>query len=220
MTRPLLPKLRRVVMRHRRALAATLAAAAVACALTALRPPEPHRVTVLVAASDLAGGTKVSRSDLETVALRDAALPSRAVRSPADVTGRTLAGPMRAGEPFTDAAFAGTALFPDGDLVATPIRIADGGIAGLLHAGDRIDVLAASTRGDSVEQPAATVADDVRVITVPRPGEGQGRALGPGASGEGVLVVVATTPKEAAKLGSAAVTSRLTIAMRSARRAG
>lgn len=204
-------RLRRFVSRHRRLIAALLAAAAVACGLSALRPPEPTRVPVVAAATDLAGGTELSESDLTTVALRPAVVPAGAIRPPADIAGRTVAGSVRSGEPLTDARLVGASLLTADDLVATPVRIADRGITGLLQNGDRVDVLAAQTRGDAAGETARVVAPDVRVVTVPDRAESD---RGP-AVGEGALVVLATTSDEAAELASAAVTSRLSVTLRS-----
>lgn len=199
----------RFLVRHRRAVAAVFAAAAVACALTAVRPPGPQRVTVLAAASDLTAGATLSGSEVAHVALRPRAVPDGALRPGTDITGRVLAGPMRAGEPLTDAAFAQPALLADSDAVAAPVRIADGGVARLLQAGDRVDVLAASTRGETLGRPARVVAAGVRVVAIPRRGGGTARV-----AGQGTLIVVAATPEDAAQLAGAAVTSRLTVTLR------
>lgn len=198
------------ISRRRRLVAAVLAGAAMACALTVLRPPAPDRIEVLVAAGDLAGGTQLSESDLATVRLRPAVVPEGALHPRTDVTGRMLAGPMRSGEPLTDAAIAGEALLAESGLVATPVRIADDGVTRLLQAGARVDILAASMRGESLGEPARVVAPGVRVIAVPQAEEGVG-----GVPGEGALIMVAATSEEAAMLASAAVTSRLTVTLRS-----
>lgn len=204
---------RQLLSRHRRWVAALLTAAAVACTLGVLRPPEPHRVPVLVAAADLTGGTPLARGDLTTLELRPAAVPRGAFQPGATVTGRLLAGPMRQGEPLTDAGLVGAPLRAGTGLVAAPVRIADTGVARLLQAGDRIDVLAAVTRGAALGEPARVVAPGVRVLAVPRPRDGAGaRFAGPGS---GSLVLLATTPQQAARLASAGVASRLTVTLRS-----
>lgn len=191
---------------HRRLVAAALAAGSVACALMALQPPAPDRIDVLAAATDLPGGTNLSPTDLTTVALRPEAVPQGALRPGADVNGRVLAGPMREGEPLTDARLTGAAQLVGDESVATPVRIADDGVARFLHAGDRIDILAAATRGDALGDPAEVVASGVRVVAVPR---SEKRSGGVGI-GQGALIIVATSSEDAAELASAAVTSRLT----------
>lgn len=205
--------IRMFVSRHRRAIAAALTGAAVVCALSVLRPPPPERIAVLAAAEDLAGGTRLSKTDLTTVALRPAVVPAGALRAGTDVTGRILASPARKGEPLTDVRLAGPPLLSEDELVATPVRIADAGVTRLLHAGDQIDVLAAATRGEQLGEPARVVAPDVRVLTVPNRNGRASRSVSPG-PGRGSLIVLATTPDQAAALASAAVTSRLTITLR------
>ena len=74
--------------------------------------------------------------------------PSGALASVADLPGRPLAGPVRAGEPLTDVRLLGPALLDalPGDAeerVAVPVRLADAGVTQLLAVGDRVDVLAA-----------------------------------------------------------------------------
>jgi Flp pilus assembly protein CpaB len=85
-------------------------------------------------------------------------------------------------------------------LVAAPVRLADPATAGLLHAGDRVDVLAVRT--NEPQAVAATVASGLSVLAVPAPGE---------SDPDGALVVLAATPETAARLAAAAVGSRLSI---------
>ncbi|MFB9836617.1 RcpC/CpaB family pilus assembly protein, partial [Actinoallomurus acaciae] len=115
--------------------------------------------------------------------------------------GRTLSGPVRRGEPLTDARLRSGGLLGDGDpaAVATPIRLADAAVARLLHPGDRVDVLAA--RSDTTV-PARTVVSSVPILAVPKPG------LDPD---EGALIVVRTDRSQAAALARASTDSRLSI---------
>lgn len=183
--------------RHRRVLAALFAAAAAAFALAAARP-HTGGVRVPVAARDLAGGAVLGSRDV-TVRL----LPVRAV--PAGVvgraTGRTLSGPVRRGEPLTDARLRSGGLLDSRDpsAVAAPVRLADAAVIRLLHVGDRVDVLAARGEGPL---PARTVASAVPVIAVPRPGPD---------TDEGALIVVRTNREQAAALARASVDSRLSV---------
>jgi hypothetical protein len=64
-TRRLLRGVRRTFLWHRRLVAAVLAAAAVAAGLTVVRPPPVETVTVVAAARDLPGGTRVTYSFLQ-----------------------------------------------------------------------------------------------------------------------------------------------------------
>ena len=78
--------------------------------------------------------------------------------------GRTLAAPVREGEPVTDVRLVSPSLlagYPG--RVAVPVRIADADAVGLLQTGDRVDLLAADPRGGR----ASYVAVDVPVVAVP-----------------------------------------------------
>lgn len=207
-------RLRRFVGSRRRLIAAVLAAAAVASGVGALRPAPQPRVSVLAAASDLPGGTRLVSKTLATVALPPQAVPSGALRSRSNAVGRVLAGPVRAGEPLTDARLVGEPMVAQEGMVATPVRIADTGVARLLRPGDRVDVLAATARGDSLGEAAQVVAPGVRVVTVPGRGGGDDPARAEPGIAQGALVVLATTAEEAAQLAAAAVTSRLSVVLR------
>ncbi|MCW2726029.1 MAG: hypothetical protein JWN35_2950, partial [Frankiales bacterium] len=74
----------------------------------------------------------------------------------------------------------------------------------LLRAGDRVDVLAASGE-PGAPADARVVAADAGVLAVPS-------AVHDGA--EGALIVLSATPSVAARLAAAAVSSRLSIALR------
>ena len=212
---PSLRSLRRAVAARRRLLAAGLAAAAVACTITALEPARPETTAVLVAARDLPAGATVHSRDVRVAAFAAGTAPTGALADGAQATGRVLAGGVRAGEPITDIRFVGrslvTALAATG-AVATPVRIADTGAARLLQPGDVVDVLAAVPpgAGQPVASPsteAAVVADGVRVLTVLPPDDAVG-------TGDGALVLLATTRSVAAKLALAAVSARLSITLR------
>ncbi|MFF0870123.1 Flp pilus assembly protein CpaB [Nonomuraea sp. NPDC003560] len=181
--------------RRRRLIAAVLAAVGVLSAYVALRPAAGPEV--LVAARDLTPGP-LRPGDLRPAPL--AHPPDGAVRSYA--AGRYLAGPMRRGEPLTDARLLHPVPLPPGT-VATPVRIADPDAVALISPGSTIGVLAAGEGG----QPAQLIADDVRVITIPRPADDSRTG--------GALVVLAATPYQAAQLAGAQTSGRLSITFKS-----
>ena len=193
--------LSRAVARRRGLLAAGLTAGAVATALPQLVPPTEPGVVVLAAARDLAAGQALSAADVVQVSLPPAARPDGALPL-APVEGLRLAGPVRRGEPLTDARVLGAGLLGEDDgLVAVPVRLADPASTTLLQPGDRIDVLAAAADGRTDTAPL--VAASARVLAVP-PGDEQL---------EGGLVVLATTPATAARLAAAAVSARLSVVL-------
>lgn len=129
--------------------------------------------------------------------------PAGAFATTSAVIGSTVAGPLRAGEMLTDRRVLGTALLAGyaPGLVAAPVRIQDAEVVTLLHAGDTIDVYAAS----AAQGPATQIASAVPVLMLPR-------AVDNGASG--ALIVLAVTPTDAAELAAASATAPLSVTLR------
>lgn len=194
--------LRRALDRHRALVAGGLVAGAVALGLGIVAPQDAPVARVVAAARDLPAGAEVGPGDLTTVALPRAVVPAGALRSAAEVTGRVLAGPVRAGEALTDVRLLGAGLVPGADRVAVPVRVAEPALPLLVAAGDRVDVLA--TPVDAPAAAARAVLTDVTVLAVPGVTE----------SADGALIVVAAAPGAAAELAAAAVSSRLSVVVR------
>lgn len=133
-------------------------ALAVACLLAAvvagLHRPSPARdlgggeragVAVYVAAEDLAAGVTLTAGNVRAVTIPPDLVPTGAMRPTMGVVGRIVAGPMRRGEPLTDARLLGrglTAGLSPPETVAVPVRLADAQTAALVRPGDRVDLLA------------------------------------------------------------------------------
>lgn len=196
------PSWRRVAL-LRRSAAAVLVTLALVLALV---PSDGSRgFPVVVAATDLTAGATLRVTDL-TVALWPGDLaPSGAVRNVAAAEGRVLVGAARAGEALTDVRLAGAAgvLGDRPDAAAVPVRLADGGVAGLLSPGSRVDVV---TTGDTAAEPTVLAADAV-VLTV-LPAEG-----GPG-SPRGRLVLVAMPRALATRVAAASIADQVAITLR------
>jgi Flp pilus assembly protein CpaB len=207
--------LRRAATWHRRLLVAGLLAASVAFAIEAVSPPPPRTESVLVAAKDLAGGTRLRPDDVRLKDVAPASLPDGAVRTRTFAAGRTLDAPVRKGEVLTDVRLVGQSFldsYGDG-LVAAPVRIADAASVQLVRAGDIVDVLAAGLNANGSANGSATgaarlVAAATPVLTIPPVSEGP---LGSTDIGSGALVVVVTSSETAARLAAAAVTDRLSL---------
>jgi len=195
---------RRTVLARRRLLAGLLTAVAVAAGLHTARATPPPQVRVLVAAHDLPAGAVIAADDVRGVGFAPGSVPEGVARDPA---GRTLAAPMRAGEPLTDVRLVGPAL-ADGypGLTAVPVRLPDPGMAGLLRVGDRVDLISADPQGRSAE----TVAADVPVLALPDTPTEVGAA---GLTGR--LVVVGAQPGEVTRIADASVRTFVTIAFSS-----
>lgn len=218
------PSLRRAVARHRRLLAAGLAAGSVAFGLGALAPDPPPTVPVVVTSRDLPAGTALGAGDLEVARVPDDLVPGGSAPDPTELVGRVLAGGARRGEAITDVRLVGPALASaDQGLVAAPVRLADAQVAGLVRVGDLVDVLAAGTdsglgggwgRADDSASasptPARVVASGARVLAVPAPDPDALAAT----SLDGSLLLLAVTPAVAADLAAAATTGALSIIVR------
>ncbi len=192
---------RRTILRRRRLLAALCALVAVWAGLRAAAEPAPERVPVTVAAHDLGAGAVLRPGDLTTVGFAPGTVPAGHIRDP---VGRQLAGPMRRGQPITDAALLGASLVRDRpDLVALPVRLPDTAMADLLRVGDEVDVISSDPQGG----PAATVARGALVLALPPP---PADAAADGLPGR--LVVLGVREADVAAVSSATVTHFLTVA--------
>jgi Flp pilus assembly protein CpaB len=196
---------------HRRLLASGLAAAAVAAALAATSPPSAPTVPVVVTAHDLAGGEVLDAHDVEVVRVPVGSVPAHAFASVVDVPHRPLVGPKRAGIVLTDLDVIDPGLLTryGAGVVAVPVRIADAGSLAYVRVGDRIDLIAAGTVPTPGGTAGATsvVASGVPVLAVAPADSTE--------TGEGGLLVVATTSATARAIAGAAITSRVSVALRS-----
>lgn len=212
MTRPVAPvallrplrRLRRAVLARRRPLAALLLALSVATALQAQNAPPPPVTRVLVAARDLQPGATLTAADVRHSGFAPDSVPSGTLRA-ADALGRATVGPVRAGEPLTDARLLDAGLlarYPGA--VAAPVRIGDAAAVDLLRVGDRVTLLAADPQGAG---PAEPVAVDVPVLALPR-----ARRADP-ALGSGALVVLALDDLTAREVAGAATRAFLSVVL-------
>jgi Flp pilus assembly protein CpaB len=192
---------RRVVLARRRPLAALCAAGAVLAGVHAVRPPAGPTVTVEVAAHDLTAGRVLTEGDLERRSYPADVAPVGSVDRGA---GRTLAAPVRAGEPVTDVRLVAPSIL-DGyaGRVALPVRIADAAAVGLLRSGDRVDLVAADPRRGT----ASYVAVDVSVLAIPSVDETAAAT----SQLTGRLVVVAAAPSDVDRIAGAAATDLLSV---------
>ena len=209
---PRLPRPRSPVHAARQAAAALLAGTALVLALRPVPAPaamhRPALVPVAVAATDLAAGTALGFDRLATARLPPDAVPRGSSRNPAALVGRVLAGSVRAGEPLTDVRLVGPRLTDllAADQVAAPVRLADLAVAALVHAGDRVDVLAtAPDAGHATVEAAGAL-----VLAVGKAADGAAAA---GEAAGGGLLVIAVDRATAARLAAATTTATLTVTL-------
>jgi Flp pilus assembly protein CpaB len=193
-------RVRRAVLRRRRLLAAVCALVAVWAGLRATAAPAAPLVPVTVAAHDLGAGTVLRSGDVTTLGFAPGTVPAGHIRDP---VGRQLAGPVRRGEPITDAALLGASLVRDRpDLAALPVRLPDTATADLLRVGDEIDLVSADPQGGA----AVTVARGALVLALPPP---PSDAAADGLPGR--IVVLGIRDADVTAVSSATVTHFLTV---------
>ncbi len=200
--RPRRRRVRRALLARRRPLAALAAALAVLAGLQAAADPPPELTPVVTAARDLPAGSVLAEHDLTLTAYAPDSVPDGTVTAAA-ATGRTTTGPVRRGEPLTDARLLdGSLLEGYPGAVAAPVRIADPGSVSLLRIGDRVDVVAADPQG---RREAELVAAGAPVVALPRAEES--------VLASGGLVVLAVSDTTALRLAGASVSSQLSVVL-------
>lgn len=179
---------------RRRLAAAALVALAAASAAADLRHPGRGRETVAVAARGLAAGHRVTADDVAARGIPPEEVPEAALAGPAAAVGRTLAGPVTAGEVLTEARFTGTRLAElltgRGDAAIVAVTPGDPGLLPALAVGDAVDVLAAGAGA-----AATPVARGARVVRVDPEG----------------AVLLAAEPAAAAAVAAAGLAAPLTL---------
>ncbi|MEP6814647.1 MAG: SAF domain-containing protein [Marmoricola sp.] len=199
-------EVRRRILVHRRSLAALFTGLTVLVALRGAQAPPPSTVEVWTASHDLSSGTVLSRADLTRVPFAPGSIPDRVVTDPGLVLGRTVAAPVRRGEPLTDLRLVAASLlaaYPG--RVATPVRLADSAVVDLLRVGDVVDLVAADTQGAA---PARVVSSGVTVIAIPAIRKTQQDLGLPGR-----LVLLAVPSADAADVSAAGVSGFLTVTL-------
>lgn len=165
-------------------------------------PAVGHTSAVVVTARPLRPGTVLAASDLAAVLWPDAIVPAAAVLRFSDALGHTVASAMTRGEPLTTARLLDTSMSASlaPGQVAVTVGLTGSNQAAILHAGDSVDLYAASSEAaliDGRPLPGSTgrrVGTDVRVLAVlPAP---SGATL----DGSGASLVIAADRTTAARL--------------------
>ena len=132
----------------------------VLAAVAALRDdPGGELGRVVVASRDLSPGEQLAAADVEAQNRTATTIPAGSPGNVDDVVGASVTGPVRRGEVLTDVRLlsprlAESAAGPNARIV--PLPLTDAAVAGLLRAGDVVDVIA--TRGDDDAELIATGA--------------------------------------------------------------
>jgi pilus assembly protein CpaB len=146
----------------------------------------------------------LAASEVMLRALPAQVVPDGAARTPTAVLGRTLAAPVRRGEPLTDVRLTGSDLTRtvtmNPDTVSVPLRLADPGVATLLHPGAAVDVVTVGKRQDE----PVVLARSARVLAVLEASTHTGER-------DGRLVLVALDPVAATRVAAASISQALTV---------
>lgn len=188
-------------------MAAVLLGLACGVVVEAVRPPPPPSTPVVVAAADLPVGTVLTAASVRVVLLPDGLAPRGALGTEAEALDRTTAVAVPRGLPVVDSLLADAVASGPPGTVVVPVRFADDAVAGLLRAGDKVDVLAA-TGGDSMA--ATRLAEGATVVEGAPQSEREASLLGTVGSGNARLTLLAVLPAEAERLAGAAGWASLT----------
>lgn len=159
----------RAVRWHRRKLAAL---SAVLCVLTmgaALRPPVDEGIDLLVTARAVDAGATLEASDLRLVRVPSGLTPQGHLSDPSPLVGRVVAAPLPRGLPVTEFSVVSAHEGVGKGELLVPVKVQDASMLSLVRAGDRVTVVAAGQDGAAV-----TLAERVRVASVPAASEGSG----------------------------------------------
>ncbi len=128
---------------------------------------------VVVAAAEISPGTVLRAELLQTANWPQDLIPSRSVRSPQEIEGRVVVVPLGKGEPILlgklapEGARGGLEALLSPDKLAFTVRVDDvSGVAGFIHPGDRVDVLAnLPVPTKAQEQVSRIILQDLVVLT-------------------------------------------------------
>ncbi len=183
--------------------------------------PEPGLtagVEVVVAAKDLAVGSKVTNDSLKMVRMPEAAVPPTAIRQKTEVLERGVVLPIATGEFIlpsklaADKAGSGLpSLIPPG-MRAVSVRVNEVvSVAGFVLPGTRVDVLLTGNPGNGgADQQTTTVLENVAVLAT-------GQTLERNSAGNpenAAVITLLVSPDDAQKLTLASSQGRIQLSLR------
>ena len=179
-----------------------------AAEVDALRPRAGDVVTVVVADRDLARGSVIGGDAVRLERVPSAFAPPGAFRSVEQTVGRTLVSDLAGGEAVTRTRVGGVG-GPVASQVASGLRafvVASGLPAGVLRAGDRVDVIA--TFGGP-RPYTDTVGSGLEILSIVEDDAGTFEAGG--SSGPSLVLLV--SPETAEQLAQATAFGQITVAI-------
>lgn len=193
-----------VVRRHRRPLAALLAALAVLATVSALSRPPAELAWAVVTTRPVTAGAILEAADLTAVRLPVGALPDSRVTAPADVVGRVVSIALPRNAVVVPGAVVARDRPSAQGLVIVPVTLVSTA-DGLVRTGDRIDLIGTDTDGH-----AQALASAALVVAVPATGGG---GLLSGATPSSGLVLVEVAPDVATRIAESADRGPLSFAL-------
>ncbi|WP_250446492.1 SAF domain-containing protein [Actinotalea sp. C106] len=187
-----------------------------------LAPSGPATTPVVVTTREVLRGEALEARDLRVAHLPERLAPEGSLGDPAPLVGRATAVTLTAGLPVVDPLLDGArfGVEPPSGTVVVPVRLADASVAGLLRAGDRVDLVGPAPSGPGYGTSAGPEDEE---SALPQPvllaqgavvldlgGDGQEEAglglsgvTGATSSGEDAAVtVVAVSPEEGRALAA------------------
>ncbi|GAB3483811.1 SAF domain-containing protein [Amycolatopsis cihanbeyliensis] len=204
--RGLLSGRRAVLLRRALAVLLLVAAGTLAVYPTSADGGDEGLPTV-VSARDLPSGGTLRPADLRVATVPADLRPHGALSVPEAAAGRVLTGAARAGEPITDARLMDPASTAPGTSTV-PVRLADAGVAELLHSGRRVDVV---TVGPG-EEGRKVLPGPATVLTVAAAGD-QPRD-GPARREAEPLVLLSVPVEDATRLAAVSLAHPVAITLR------
>ncbi len=172
-------------------------------------------VTVLVAASDIQLGVKISSDNVRPVTVPQSAVPPNAYTSAREVLGRSVIFPISKGEFLLPSKLASLesgnglpSLIPTG-MRAVSVRVNDVvSVAGFVQPGTRVDVLSTGTRSGGNDSQTTTVLENVAVMAV-------GKSLDRNSEAQpSPVITLLVSPDDAQKLALVSQEGRIQLSLR------
>ncbi|WP_242395469.1 Flp pilus assembly protein CpaB, partial [Anaeromyxobacter oryzisoli] len=174
---------------------------------------------VAVARVDIPVASPIAADWIALVDWPAAARPVGAVTNPATLVGRVALVPIAKGEPVLPGklveagARAGLATLLAPGARAVAVRVDDVvGVAGFLHPGDRVDVIATMKPRDEAPFVSKIILQDVKVLAVGK--DLEQRAKDAEKAKPATVATVMVTPEESERLALAATKGQLLLALR------
>lgn len=179
---------------------------------------EEKGIKVILAAHDLAKGTKLTPGDFKAVTLPEQAVPPSHFTDPAALQGRVLIAQMRENEPIIESKLAPVSVTTGGvSAVVTPgkraIAVAGDkviGLAGFIQPGNRVDVLVTLKTPGSENFITKVVLENIQILATGT------QTMSPfdGKPGPVDVFTLEVSPDEAERLSLAATQGKLHFALR------